>query len=90
MFKLKQLGPNRAEVHVGHNIIFFSYETPVAAFWINSPFNTAWICTKEQYSRTTSKHLNQWLGGNNNVEVLSSSQFQTALAKIWAPPTEET
>jgi hypothetical protein len=79
-FKLKLLGPNRTEVHVGRNIIFFSYETPVAAYWEES-HDSAWIRTAERYSRTTSKHLGQWLGGLN-VTVLPDDQFQTALAQI--------
>ena len=83
-FKLKLLGPNRTEVHVGRNIIFFSYETPVAAYWEESP-DSAWIRTAERYSRTTSKHLGQWLGGlpaGLSVTVLPDDQFQTALAQI--------
>jgi len=80
MLKLKLLGPNRTEVHVGRNIIFFSYETPVAAYWEESP-DSAWIRTAERYSRTTSKHIGQWLGGCE-VKVLPDDQFQTALAQI--------
>ena len=79
-FKLKLLGPNRTEVHVGRNIIFFSYETPGAAYWEESP-DSAWIRTAERYSRTTTKHLGQWLGGCG-VKVLPDDQFQTALAQI--------
>lgn len=84
-FKLKLLGPNRTEIRIGDHIIFFSYETPVAAFWANSPFDTAWVRTAERYSRTTSKHIGQWLGGCD-VKVLPEDQFQVALAQIMSTP----
>ena len=42
-----------------HNTeVLFSYETPVAAYTLNK----GWIQTDRKYSRTTTKHINQWAG----------------------------
>lgn len=57
--KLKKLGTNKTEVVVNPRVsIFVSYETPVAAH-IGAKFYR----TSTKHSRTTSKHINQWLEG---------------------------
>jgi hypothetical protein len=61
---LKQVGRNQTELHkdigTGHNVIvFFSYETPVAAFIPGQGYSR----TTKMYSQTTSRHINKWLGG---------------------------
>ena len=59
--KLKQLGSNKTVVSYDNGLeVFFSYETPVAAYCPNRGY----IKTKTNYSRTTSKHINQWLPGS--------------------------
>lgn len=64
--KLRQLGPNRTEVRLPSGaVIFFSYETPVAAQLPQGGF----VRTKTKYSVTTSKHINQWLDGRRAEEV---------------------
>ena len=39
--------------------VFFSYETPVAARLLNGNY----VRTDVNYSRTTTRHINQWLDG---------------------------
>lgn len=67
--KIKSLGSNKTEVHLNNsNILFFSYETPVAACLGTGGF----IRTDTKYSVTTSKHINQWLAGANAKVVPQS------------------
>ena len=49
--------------------IFFSYETPVSAILPSGRV----VKTDEYYSRTTTKHINKWIGDQRNVEVVSQS-----------------
>ena len=63
---LKPLGANKTELHLDNGaVIFFSYKTPVAAQKSEGGF----IRTNEHYSRTTSKHITQWLDGANATGV---------------------
>lgn len=58
MIKLKTIGPNQTELNLGDDLaVFFSYETPVAAFVSGKGY----IRSEEKYSKTISKHVNQWL-----------------------------
>lgn len=60
--KLKSLGSNKTELHLNNGtIVFFSYETPVAACLGTGGF----IRTNTKYSVTTSKHITRWLAGAN-------------------------
>ena len=66
--KLKPIAANQTEVErEGGVTVFYSYETPVAAF---VPGSGA-LCTIKKYSRTTSKHINQaverWGATRRNV-----------------------
>lgn len=64
--KLSVLGANKTEVRFDNGtIVFFSYNTPVAAF---TP-NMGWVRTSKKWSVTTSKHINQWLGSVSALEV---------------------
>ena len=68
MKKLKSLGANKTQVELNDGtIVFFSYETPVAAQLAQGGFvssqNRGFVRTETKYSRTTSKHINQWLDG---------------------------
>lgn len=57
---VRSLGSNQTQVTVGNDTrIFFSYETPVAAYIPGRGY----IKTRRFHSRTTSKHINQWLDG---------------------------
>lgn len=55
--QLKNLGSNKTEIHFPNGVVvFFSYNTPVAAFVPGRGY----LRTSKRYSVTTSKHLNQW------------------------------
>jgi|TARA_R110000787_G_C13337150_1_gene437873 hypothetical protein len=66
MKKLKSLGANKTQVKLESGaIVLFSYETPVAAQLPEGGF----VRTETKYSRTTSKHITQWLDGANAETV---------------------
>jgi hypothetical protein len=57
---VRPLGANKTELRLNSGaIVFVSYETPVAAFVPGR----GWLRTETRHSVTTSKHINQWLGG---------------------------
>lgn len=59
MIKIKNLGNNKVELHMSNgDIIFFSYDMPVAA-----KMDDVVITTNTRYSTTTRKHIYQWLDG---------------------------
>lgn len=57
--KLINLGSNKNLVALPNATILFSYETPVAAYISGRGY----VRTAEKFSKTTSKHINQWLNG---------------------------
>jgi len=58
--KLHHVGSNQTVVILTNgNQVFFSYETPVAAY----VHGKGYVRTTTNYSRTTSKHITQWLHG---------------------------
>lgn len=63
--KLRQIGPNQTELYVGDTVVFFSYETPVAALVPGRGY----LRTDQKWSATTSKHINRWLEGVNATLV---------------------
>jgi hypothetical protein len=70
--KLKNVGSNMTELfdNLTGATIFFSYETPVCAILPSGRV----VKTNEYYSRTTTKHINKWLGDYRlNVEEVSQS-----------------
>jgi hypothetical protein len=75
--KIKQLAPNQTELHKNDGtIIFISYETPVAAFDAGI---AKWIRSEEEYSVTTSKHVNKWLSGLD-VETVPQAQINSLMS----------
>ena len=63
---LRQLGSNQTELSLNNgNSIFFSYETPVAGFDSEDGF----FKTETYYSKTTSRHINAYLGDAAASEV---------------------
>lgn len=67
--KLKPVGSNQTEVErADGTVIFYSYQTPVAAF---VPGKGA-LCSSRKYSVTTSKHVNaaveRWNASRTNVD----------------------
>ena len=62
---LRQLGSNQTELSLTNgNSIFFSYETPVAGFHSEDGF----FRTETYYSKTTSRHINQYLRDVDDVK----------------------
>jgi len=52
---------NMTEVIINGSLtVLFSYRTPVACVWTNGQGSRALFKTSKKWSRTTSKHINQW------------------------------
>ena len=61
MIKLKQIKSNMTELTLANGTrVLFSYETPVAGWDDDGAFRTM-----EHYSPTTTRHINQYLGGKD-------------------------
>lgn len=54
--KIKLISLNQTEVKTKKAVVFFSYETPVAAF-----INGRIVRTSKKFSATTTKHINKWI-----------------------------
>jgi hypothetical protein len=74
--KLNVLGANLSLLHLPVGSILFSYETPVAAYVSGKGY----VRTAERFSKTTSKHINQWLDGRT-AEVVPQSEIE-ALTEV--------
>ena len=72
--KLNVIGANQTLVHLPVGSILFSYETPVAAY----VSGRGYVRTAEKFSKTTSKHINQFLNGAN-AEVVPQSEIEDLL-----------
>lgn len=57
---LTPLGANKTELEIGDLTILFSYKTPVAYHQAG----IGYAKTNKFWSRTTSKHITQWLRAN--------------------------
>ena len=78
--RLKQIGSNRTELTYrndnGEDIsVLFSYETPVAGYDEHGAFRT-----DEQFSRTTSKHINQYLNGKDVGRTIPQVDIERMVA----------
>lgn len=58
--KLRQIKSNVTELTLDNTTIMFSYETPVAGYDEHGAFRT-----DTKYSVTTSRQINQYLGGKD-------------------------
>ena len=59
--KLRNIGSNRTEIHLPDGTrVFFSCGTPVAVMAPNRLFYK----TRKKHSQPTTRHINEWLGGN--------------------------
>jgi hypothetical protein len=55
--KLRVMGANQTELEISPDlIVFFSYNTPVACWYYGRYYRTA-----KKHSKTTSRHINDWL-----------------------------
>jgi hypothetical protein len=69
--ELKPIKANMTELTLNTGVkILFSYQTPVAAYSASSGWFTK---TSKFWSKTTSRHINQWLNGNE--AVLNPQEF---------------
>ena len=75
--KVQILGSNQTEVifSKGHSV-FFSYETPVVLTIGGEVFRTT-----EKFSKTTSKHINHYIGCQESYEI-SQEEIEKALGSI--------
>lgn len=64
--KLNLIGSNQVEVVIGNKTVFFSYKTPVAYYDAEA---ARFFKTSKSWSRTTSKHVSQWLNGAFAEEI---------------------
>lgn len=77
--KLNPIGANQTEVLNNDVQILFSYKTPVACLKRNEAGKLEPFRTSQKWSRTTSKHINNWLG--NLVAMEKPQSFFDDLIK---------
>ena len=64
--KLRRIGANQTVIMYNNGSeVFFSYDTPVAA----KTENYNYFRTEDFYSKTTSRHINKYLGALNHSKV---------------------
>jgi len=75
--KLKPIGENQTELDLANGMrVFFSYETPVAAF--DAKTGRAFRTTAK-WSRTTTRHINKWIGQNPAISDMAQSWFDSLI-----------
>jgi|TARA_B100001996_G_scaffold104390_1_gene78490 hypothetical protein len=75
--KLTPIAANQTEVSINDGTqIFFSYRTPVAAYLPSKGY----VRTERFWSKTTSRHINKWLQGVNNVSEVSQTVLDNLAA----------
>ncbi len=80
--KLKSLGANQTELILNDGSqILFSYETPVCVrteAMHYGQMQTRVCVTTEKYSRTTSKHINNWVANLSDIiQMVPQSEIDT-------------
>ena len=74
---LTPIAANQTEVSINDGTqIFFSYRTPVAAYLPSKGY----VRTERFWSKTTSRHINKWLQGVNNVSEVSQTVLDNLAA----------
>ena len=73
MTKVKSIGSNQTEIHYGDNVFLFSYETLVAAYLVGS----GWLRTEKKWSKTTSKHINQWIPNGVDARTIPQEDLES-------------
>jgi hypothetical protein len=68
--KLNPLGPNCNEVQFTRGLVLFSYKTPVAVslYEVIDGHSVGVYRTTEQFSNTTSRHINRWTSTNRTLD----------------------
>ena len=72
MLKLKPIKSNVTELIIDDKTIMFSYQTPVAGYDDQGAFRT-----EQKYSTTTSRQINQYLGGKDVGRVVPQSYIDS-------------
>jgi len=75
--KLKPIKSNMTELTVGNTTVLFSYRTPVAGYDDQGAFRTA-----QHYSVTTSRHINQYLGGKDVGRTVSQDYINSLVEVV--------
>jgi hypothetical protein len=70
--KLRQVKSNVTELTIGDTTIMFSYQTPVAGHDDQGAFRT-----DQYYSVTTSRQINQYLGGKDVGRTVSQDYINS-------------
>jgi len=70
--QLRPIKSNMTELTVGNTTVLFSYRTPVAGYDDQGAFRTA-----QHYSVTTTKHINQYLGGKDVGRTVSQDYINS-------------
>jgi hypothetical protein len=75
--KLTPIAANQNEVTINDGTqIFFSYRTPVAAYLPEKGY----VRTEKFWSVTTSRHINKWLKGVNEVGTIDQTVLDNLAA----------
>lgn len=70
--KLRQVKSNVTELTIGGTTIMFSYQTPVAGYDDQGAFRT-----DQRYSVTTTRQINQYLGGKDIGRTVSQDYINS-------------
>jgi hypothetical protein len=77
--ELKRLGASSTELRLGSGaVILFSYETPVA---VRLAGGTGYLKTSRFHSRTTSRHIADWLRGASSVREVSQDEIDKIVSE---------
>lgn len=75
---------NMNEVKLGSLTMLFSYKTPVACVWTNGNGSRVLFKTEKFWSKTTSRHINEWVKGwilSEPVQEMPQEYFDTLIAE---------
>ena len=72
--KLRQVKSKVTELTIGDTTIMFSYQTPVAGYDDQGAFRT-----DQYYSVTTSRQINQYLGGKDVGRTVSQEYINSLM-----------
>ena len=76
MLKIMKYGSNHVVIHLNNDTeILFSYTTPVAGY----TKELGWFRTDKKWSKTTSKHINQYLEGLTTVKKIPQEQIDNLI-----------
>jgi hypothetical protein len=82
--KLTPLASNMTELRLEDGTtVLFSYQTPVACLtYTGDNCEYTYYKTDKQWSRTTSKHINKWLDGVDEIELKPQVFFDSLVGGV--------